>query len=302
MKKSGSLLIVSVVILIVSCAGPQGRRLASIDEEVRYKVGSELAPKKHGRSTWSTGFVIGKKSQSSKKLSIILSRTKEGIVQMGAFDDPKAKNFPPQSLSVSFHSSRIYKKFKKLDGEKTYVFRYRHIHILSPFHLTRSKYIVMSIEPFSDFNQSESYEKFGEAFEDFFQAEGWQSADETRSGRIVHVSRWGFLGTACTVYLHEKGFKEVKEYHTSYVDGIGKTLVKKALSDKMDYSTSPSMTYHTVKQVANINSMNVYTEDGCRFAEDVALSGRNVDLRTSTQFVEIWAAHPIIIHSMSLSK
>lgn len=240
------------------------------------RTGVQLANKKK-YGNWSSGILVGQKSEASKvfhERSVFAGgRTMEGKFLLGGFQKG-GDQFHRQVMRVSFHDENVFQQYLDLSKNQTVILEYSHIHNWDPFYTTLSKYIIRKITPMKTTPLKKKFYKPSEQY-----VEGLK-AESQKSGRIVHVSRWGALSITCTVYLHQGGTK---------VTNV------KASSGKDSRANIPLST-------GNIIVMVAYTEKGCQFAEKVAQRGYDVTIDSSEQFFEIWNHYTWVIHSMKIEN
>ena len=245
---------------------------------------------------WSSGVMIGQKGDIATRGLFI--PTKEMTFLLGSEPGSGDKNYTPEKMQVSTYEQSVFDQLQGLPANEPVVLRYVHPFPLNPFHWTQSKYFVTTATVAGQpFEQSQSYQKFGYHFhQPTSQHQGAYESGQ-KSGKVVHVSRWGLVfGKTCTAYLHEGGTKQVVV--TKYRDNSSYKFNPETMTNEKVTEKEP---YQDTMSVPNISTLNIYSESGCKFAEDAAISMVPVSVHHSRKLMEIWNAHELTIHSMKVS-
>lgn len=139
-----------------------------------------------------------------------------------------------------------------------------------------------------------------------FWQKGWR-ASGTRTGYIAHVKRWGFFGgVTCSLFLHEGGTKQVGVTAAGLATVAGITMaVMPGLSENQQKAaaiTAGVVAASRIKDVPNINGYNIFSEEGCQFAEDAAKSVSKVKIDLSEGFLPTWNIYKGIVHKITVTS
>ncbi|CAM3482295.1 hypothetical protein [Parendozoicomonas haliclonae] len=242
---------------------------------------------------WGSGVLVGQKGDIVTRG--LFFPTKEMTFLVGSEPQSGNKGYPPETLNVSTYNQSVYDQLQAVPAEQPVVLRYVHPFPLNPFHLTESKYFVTDVNAVNQtFEQTPSYQQHGYAFDASDAGHHGSYEAGQKSGKFIHVSRWGLVfGKTCTAYLHEGGTKQVTV--TKYRDESSymynpETGLNERVTERRPYEDTIT--------VPNVSALNIYSEAGCRFAEDLALTMTPVTVKHSRKIIEIWNGHALTIHSM----
>ena len=154
------------------------------------------------------------------------------------------------SMKVSMESEAVFNQFKQLDKNQTYVFRFEKPYKLNP-EIEKTHWLIRSIEPLQPDTKFE-YRGVKKASE--IEKTGNYSKGK-KSGKIVGVKRWGFWDIDCSVELSMGAL-----------------------------SKGDSSMFHLNHSIV----LNVYSEEGCIFAEKALISGRDVIIKYTEDYYEWW--------------
>ncbi|WP_067515650.1 hypothetical protein [Endozoicomonas ascidiicola] len=246
------------------------------------------------RGYWGSGVLVGHKGDVVTRG--LLFSTKEMTIQVGANHSANGKHYPSETLKVSTYDQFVYDQLQSVPFDQPVVLRYVHPYPLNPFHLTESKYFITSVQlAGQSFEQTESYRQYGYRFDNPSGEQRGSYEAGQKSGQFIHVSRWGLVfGKTCTAYLHEGGTKQV----TTTVPQSGMASVTNPATGQSELLAVDSYQVDTMT-VPNVTVVNIYSEAGCRYAEDLTVSMMPVLVEHSGKLFEIWNAHDLTIHGMT---
>lgn len=251
---------------------------------------------------WSSGIIVAQKKEKIRKarLSTLFTLgkfvTNDYIVNYGGLDVPNTDNdYHGVPMAVSFIADRKDKTLKKYRGKSKddiLILTYTHRHWLNPIPngaTGTAPYVIRKIEDpaQTDFEDTKAFELFGKEYEVEGTMRGGTEGKEGRfetaevEGMIVHVSRWGFKRKACTIYVNEGGFQRMnkKKYQKNY----------RMAASKRKHVRMPK-----------IMAMNIYAEEGCAYAEEVARHLLKVNIEYSKKFLPTLYYHRRIVHEIQV--
>ncbi|WP_354022126.1 hypothetical protein [Endozoicomonas lisbonensis] len=196
-------------------------------------------------------------------------------------------------FSVKDKLNPIYNKLVNTPPNKQVI-----LHYVSPIPLSApymwlfygASAFATDVSDVSNFTQSDSFNSYGNFYKDESYIGFGSYGVSVRSGKFVRVFRWGSFGSKlCTADLHEGGEKIEKKY---VYDRVYTGSDQKG---QPQYRTK-TRTIHEKKP--NINHLNIYTEEGCKFAEDALAANQNVTVEVSTKYFPLQDWYPDTIHSI----
>lgn len=171
--------------------------------------------------------------------------------------------YTAKRMLVALHSKTGKGTVLGLPRTTPVVFKYVKSLPFNPLNWIHSKsrfYVYDAARLSCSFEETTSYKKFGDSFNDT-SGESRGAADQGfKYGRIVQVSRWGILTKRCTMSLH-----------------MGRPVSNGQ---------------------ATMMPMNIFSEEGCRYAEDLATSGTPAWFDTSTKYVDFFQGNRRIVHKI----
>lgn len=171
--------------------------------------------------------------------------------------------YTAKRMLVALHSKTGRGTVLGLPRTTPVVFKYVKSLPYNPFNWIHSKsrfYIYDATRLTCNFEETTSYKKFGDSYNDT-SGESRGAADQGfKYGRIVEVSRWGILTKRCTISLH-----------------MGRPVSNGQ---------------------ATMMPMNIFSEEGCRYVEDLMISGTPAWFDTSTKYVDFFQGNRRIIHKI----
>ncbi len=273
---------------------------------------------------WSHGIVIGSLADTGITGCILPSQ--ELLIYSGIHH--RALRQRRQILSLSTTSPSVFSVLQKKAQEhveapanhsKRIALHYLHPFPLNKFHRNKSQYWVTSQSELKhSFTSSESYKKYGYEYEDDTPPP-CHSFKGVVHGKIFEVSRWGIMGKVCTISLEENRVTEVhvsipEEYHSSGTStGFGQNTFGGSSSDgENTISTSQTSqlylqdTFGTHDRIVHDTmhtrfNLNLYTEAGCKFAEDAILNQANVSVYYTTDCMPTWNWHSRRVYKIQVS-
>ena len=245
---------------------------------------------------WSHGMMVGQKGEIASRG--ILFPTHEINFLVGAENYSGVRSYTPLKTMVSTYDSRTFEMLQQMHADDSLVLFYVHPFPLNPFHWTQTKYFVYRAGLAGrKFETTDSFRQFGYRFQEPSYSHHGITESGQKSGKIVHVSRWGLLfGKTCTVYLHEGGTTEVTE--TKYREMKDWEYNPRTRKNE---SVIRHEAYDDTRSVPNISLLNIYSESGCRYAEDAALSMAPVSVNYSKKLFEPWHKYKLTIHEIMVS-
>ena len=257
--------------------------------QLSYSGGGGDPVKGNAKGFWSHGLILGSVAETGTYGCLWPSH--EVKLHTGTFLRRRVKDRTEQYLSTYNRTllenleskARKYKTQLTTDTpakKNTVAFHYIHPFSLNIFHRNQSQYWITSQEtPARKFSETRSYAKHGLKFEEDA-APPCHSYKGVRHGRIFHVSRWGMTSKVCTIYLEEESVTETTISTPEPITGV---------SFGSNSQGQPQTRIHTGvhhRQEPDTKherySFNVYSESGCQFAEDVALSLSSVSVHYTT--------------------
>ncbi|UYM17772.1 hypothetical protein [Endozoicomonas euniceicola] len=214
----------------------------------------------------------------------------------GGFSQDRLYPTKPFALSVNSKHNPAYQKLISTPFNKQIIVRYLSsppfAHPLFWLYYGASA-LVTDVSSLADFKESASFHAFQCVYKDEQNLEFSNYGNSVRSGKFVRVFRWGTFGSkVCTADLHEGGEKvETKQVAHKKYDG---TDEKGNAKYRMEYST-------VSEKKPNINHLNIYTEEGCKFAEDVLRANKDVRVKVSTKYFAFFNWYPDTIHAIDVN-
>lgn len=149
-------------------------------------------------SYWSSGAFIARPIRSADSKGVVL-RTIEFEVSYGSVDENS--KFLGKNIGISSKSPQIYEKFKKLDMNKAYVFKYEYPYPLNPV-TNSSHFLITAIEDLKKSDDKMPTRIVGDT-----DRQGSYNPNAELNGVLVEVERWGITSTTCTLTIHTGGSK-----------------------------------------------------------------------------------------------
>lgn len=227
----------------------------------------------------SSGMFIGRPIKTSKRG--ILWKTWEARVNAGSVQN---SFYLGTSMEVSIESEDVYNKFDSLDSDQTYVFRYEQPFWMNP-EIEETHYMIRSIEPMQ---ANMAFEAAGVTKASAIEKEGGYSRGD-RPGKIVLVRRWGFWDIDCSVELN--------------MGNLGMTTPESALVNPNLQGGGANVENQGISTILGLTNsivFNVYSEEGCAFAEKALMSGRDVIIKYSEDHIEMWDKYNRVIEEIRL--
>ena len=187
-------------------------------------------------------------------------------------------------IDVSIESKEVFDKFDSLDSNQTYVFHYEQPFWMNP-EIEETHYLIRKIEPLSP-NMDFTYDGVIKASE--IEKTGGYSSGE-RPGKIILVRRWGFFDIDCSVELN--------------MGNLGITTPESALVNPNLQGGGANVEnsgQSTILGLINSITFNVYSEEGCAFAEQALKAGRDVVIHYTEDHAEFWDKYSRIIDEIHL--
>ena len=187
-------------------------------------------------------------------------------------------------IDVSIESKEVFDKFDSLDSDQTYVFHYEQPFWMNP-EIEETHFLIRDIEPLSP-SMAFTFDGVIKASE--IEKTGGYSSGE-RPGKIVLVRRWGFLDVDCSVELN--------------MGDLGITTPEAALVNpnlQGGGANVESSGQSTMLGLKNSIVFNVYSEEGCAFAEQALKAGRDVVIHYTEDHAEWWDKYARIINEIHL--
>ncbi len=256
---------------------------------------------------WSHGVVIGSLVRTGTEDNIWPN--KDVVILAGAYRRKLKTGVP--TLNLSPYSKNVFseleKKVKKyienpVEHSKRVALHYLHPHPLNIYHSNRDMYWVINhTELQNDFSKSDSYHNYGYEFVDE-SPRPCKAYSGQLNGKIFHVSRWGFKSKVCTIIMEEDQLTDVNPRFPTDSDSDSDS----DSDDNFSRTSSPSRTtqpyYHNhsdrsvsthgkIKKRSALHeqyTLNIYTEEGCKFAEDAALHQAQVLVDYSSDCLPTW--------------
>ena len=245
---------------------------------------------------WASGVLVGQKGDIATRGLFI--PTKEMTFLLGSEPGSGSKNYSPDKMQVSTYEQGVFDQLQSVPADAPVVLQYVHPFPLNPFHWTQSKYFVTKVSAVRPFEELQSWEKFGYHFQEPEHTHHGAYESGQKSGKVIHVSRWGLVfGKTCTAYLHEGGTKQIVT--TKYREYTTYKYNPETMENEKVVEREP---YEETQTVPNISTLNIYSESGCSFAEDAAISMAPVQVSYSKKLFEFWNAHELTIHSMKVTE
>jgi hypothetical protein len=211
-------------------------------------VGKGVPVRANDKNEYGGGIIIGRPVKAS--LKGLIWKTYELEINQGGFKDSNA--YLGAIVHLSTDSKEIFDKFQTLDPEKSYIFKYKHIHPLNP-EVEDSHLQVVG------FSIPEDYLKQRGLTALPVQIRSGDSHQSTyssgiRRGRIVDVERYGYFGNFCSFELNVGGLQQ---------DAEGK-------------SSEALMTF------------TVLDEDVSLYLESAIALGQDIEVAYVQDFIEFW--------------
>ena len=225
---------------------------------------------------WSNGIIYGQFGNACRRGLIV--KTNEMDFFEGAGTTQGDERFMPTRTPVSTYDDDLFSDAQQSSPDEPVIVSYVHPFPLYPFHLTDTKYWIQKIEPMKrSFTETESFQEIGNQF---IQPKGVRHGlygQGRKRGKIRHVSRWGmFFGKMCTCYLHEGGMEKIREK-----------------AGNKSYVTT---------QRPKVTPLNIFSEKGCKFAEDAVSSQATVSVGYSQKLFDLWNAYPHIVRDIKVES
>ena len=237
-------------------------------------------PVKKSSEYHGEGLFIGRPIKASERG--ILFDTYEAQVSVGSFQ----KSFYLGNLmDVSMESESVFNQFDQLDPNQTYIFKFERPYGLVP-ELEETHWLIRSIEPLQPDIKFE-YRGVTKASE--IEKSGNYSHGD-RPGKIVAVKRWGFFDVDCSIELN--------------MGALGMTVPTADLAAKIQASQGnvEDQGHSTMLGLKNSIVFNVYSEEGCAFAEKALVSGRDVIIDYTEDHIEWWDDYARVAHEIRLAE
>ena len=271
------LLLLSVLFFLISC------QKSSQVQEGEASLPSEMiegkTPVKKNSKFHGAGLFVGRPIKTSERG--ILFDTYEAQISVGSFQN---SFYLGGLLDVSMESEAVFNQFDELDTNETYVFRFERPYGLNP-EIEETHWLIRSIEPLQPDTKFE-YRGVTKASE--IEKSGNYSHGD-RPGKIIAVKRWGFFDIDCSVELN--------------MGALGMTVPESALAAQIQASQGNIENLGTSTMLGLNNSIvfNVYSEEGCAFAEQALISGRDVTIEYTEDHIEWWDEYSRVVHEIRLS-
>lgn len=248
-----------------------------------------------GSTYHQEGLFIGQLGKVEES-GVVIKGVRINFLLGGGFSQDRFYPTKPFVLSLNSKQSPAYQKLINTPLNKQIIVRY--VSPLPPaypffwFYYGAAS-LVTNVSSLSDFKQSASFHAFQCSYKDEQNLEYGNYGNSVRSGKFVRVFRWGTFGSkVCTADLHEGGEKTItKLVPYSIYDGIDK---KGDLKYKMRVST-------VSEKKPNINHLNIYTAEGCKFAEDALRANKDVRVKVSTKYLGLFDWYPDTIHTIEVN-
>ncbi|MCB9229596.1 MAG: hypothetical protein H6618_08290 [Deltaproteobacteria bacterium] len=276
-------------------------------------------------SAWSTGTIVGKKIKSAKR-GMIFATTEADILfaQPDYQDGDRSEQnlLGSKKMAVSTQDRSVKQALSDIRTDEAVVLTYKYK--AYPFNPSRlidfeeSRYLIEAVSKPRAFKESKSYKKHGGDYQ-FPEGRRGYYDESTVEGTIYHVSRWGKIGgQACTAYVHVPKeltyslLDKVQLHHSSVFQHVLSASLQAAatigsiiIAQHMGFTPSVSLSHHSNsnhtstesykvirKQGLTQLSMDIYSESGCRYAEDLAKSQESVSIDYATSyFWQFWHWH-----------
>jgi len=251
------------------------------------------------KSYWSEGLMVGTRAKAVHS-GIFFSTFDMEFLLTGGISGSNSGNYSPILTKVTPYKKKVFFEYRDITTSGAMVLKYVHRHPWNPANLftqQNSRYFVYKVDDVLNFDETESFKKHGRHFVEKKGVtwKGW-AAEGTHTGYIGHVSRWGSIDITCTIYLHEGGEKTIEVTDTGYT--IGGVWTDLDIIPTPD-GVSVGVARVTRKvDVPNINEFNVYSEEGCTFAENAAASVSKVLMDVSRQYLPTWHKYKTIVHEI----
>ena len=244
------------------------------------KMTEGKTPVKKDSKFHGAGLFIGRPIKTSERG--LIWNTYEAQISAGSFQN---SFYLGNLMDVSMESKDVFNLFDQLDTNQTYVFRFEKPYGLNP-EIEETHWLIRSIEPLKPEVQFD-YTGVTKASE--IEKSGNYSHGD-RPGKIVAVKRWGFFDIDCSIELN--------------MGGLGITVPESALAAQIQASQGNVENLGTSTMLGLKNSIvfNVYSEEGCAFAEKALISGRDVIIEYTEDHWEWWDDYSRVAHEIRLAE
>jgi hypothetical protein len=214
------------------------------------------------RNVYATGMIYARPTRGKPHTGIIF-KTDELHLIVGNFQDDN--KYAGNTKDVSTKSRAVFDKIDKLDTEKHYLFSYWYSYPLH-FNMQDSSYMITAVQ---DTPAPVDFASTGLPMEFDVQGGrvGWQTGSAQTTGRMVEVMRWNtyILGRPiCTFTLDQGGSKRSAQH---------------AVANEMDF--------------------NIYSEEGCKYVENILPFGLELKVNYSESYISFdgsdLTAHSIMV-------
>jgi hypothetical protein len=193
-----------------------------------------------------------------------------------------------------------------------------------------TRYLVQKVSFLQPFHRTAAFKKYGFLFQVPDGTMRGHRDERTIKGHVHHVSRWGYVGgKTCTAYVYEPMMIEISEkvgeessntvgLHADMSTSIplspwsilqmlnpiglffqATTILNSMITPPQTQITVGASATHGStqkykifkKQGLRVVPMNVYSNEGCSYAEDLVRSRRRVEVDFSISYWEWWRWH-----------
>lgn len=236
-----------------------------VDQEIKsiesLRLNSGLGDKKED-GFWSTGLLIGRYHHLPETGNFFIQTDLNFNLGAG-IRQPDQLFYTPKTMPVTLYRKNIRSEIGKLPKNTGIVFRYIRRYPSDPLHWPDAKanyYIYSASRMTESFRETQSFYNYGMSFVNHADIIGNQTAGGFKYGRIVEIARWGAFGKSCTATLHTG----------------------------QEFPGENALMF----------DVNMLSEGGCQYLEDLAVSGIHSWFAVSSPWLDIFQSQRHMIEQI----